>query len=486
MFVVMQFSGQRRIYSKMENVVYYTNVCRNEVLMERYSVRPVGRPVAIEVEVPGSKSITNRALLMAAMGKGESVLNGVLFSEDSNYFLHALENLGFQIEVKKKERIVSIVGWGGQIPKKSAEVYVGSAGTAARFLVAFLAMGDGVYHLDSSEQMKKRPMRELLEALEQLGTKIIYQGEPYTFPMTIEGIGKDRPEEKSVSAVVELNIDRSSQFLSALLMAAPLRFSNLRIRLTGSRSARSYVEMTEQMMKQFGHPGVKRVDGNCYETEPGQYQARFYQIEPDVSAACYFYAMAAVTGGSTVVRHMRRESLQGDMKFLEVLEQMGCRVEWLPEGEGLSGQCNKEAVELQLRLTGPPDGRLRGIAVSFSDFSDQALTMAAIAPYADAPVTIQGIAHIRGQESDRISVIHTELERLGIQCEETEDSITVYPGEPLGTSIRTYDDHRVAMSFAIVGLRTEGIVIENPSCCKKTFPEYFTVLEHVCYSEKNR
>lgn len=212
MFVVMQFSGQRRIYSKMENVVYYTNVCRNEVLMERYSVRPVGRPVAIEVEVPGSKSITNRALLMAAMGKGESVLNGVLFSEDSNYFLHALENLGFQIEVKKKERIVSIVGWGGQIPKKSAEVYVGSAGTAARFLVAFLAMGDGVYHLDSSEQMKKRPMRELLEALEQLGTKIIYQGEPYTFPMTIEGIGKDRPEEKSVSAVVELNIDRSSQF----------------------------------------------------------------------------------------------------------------------------------------------------------------------------------------------------------------------------------------------------------------------------------
>lgn len=447
--------------------------------METYAVKTVDRPLAIEVEVPGSKSITNRALLMAAMANGKSVLKGVLFSDDSRYFLQALKNLGFQIEVREEERTVCIEGQAGEIPKKDAEIYVGSAGTAARFLTAFLAMGDGVYHVDSSEQMKKRPIRELLEALGQLGVKITYQGEEYTFPMIIEGIGKSRPEKKKNSAV-ELNIDRSSQFLSALLMTAPLCFSSLKIRLTGSRSARSYVEMTEQMMKQFGHSGVRRLEEDCYETLEGVYHAQCYQIEPDVSAACYFYAMAAVTGGNAVVRHMRKDSLQGDMRFLKVLEQMGCTVAWIPLRDSSSVQGADDNGEvLQLRLTGPPDGKLKGVTASFSDFSDQALTMAAIAPYADAPVTIQGIAHIRGQESDRISVIHTELGKMGIKCVEEGDGITIYPGRPQGARIRTYDDHRVAMAFAIMGLRTEGVLIENPSCCKKTFPDYFTVMGQV-------
>ena len=430
--------------------------------METYEVKKAGGPVAMQVEVPGSKSITNRSLLMAAMGDGESVLKGVLFSDDSRYFLRALEDLGFQIEVEEKEKTVRIKGQGGRIPKKEAEIYAGSAGTAARFLTAFLAMGDGVYRVDASEQMKKRPMRELLEVLEKLGADISYQGEEYTFPMVIEGIGRKRPDRRKESAAVELNIDRSSQFLSALLMTAPLRFSSLKVRLTGSRSARSYVEMTEQMMKQFGHPGVRRLDGDCYEALEGGYHAQCYQIEPDVSAACYFYAMAAVTGGSAVVRHMRRDSLQGDMKFLTVLEKMGCYISW------------KEG---QLLLQGPEGGKLHGVAESFSDFSDQALTMAAIAPYADTPVTIQGIAHIRGQESDRVSVICKELGKLGIECSKTEDSVTVYPGKLHGAEIETYDDHRVAMAFAIIGLRTEGIIIKNPSCCKKTFPEYFDVLD---------
>lgn len=437
--------------------------------MEIYSVKPVEKPVTIEVEVPGSKSITNRALLMAAMGNGESVLKGVLFSDDSKYFIQALKDLGFVIVVDEEKRTVQIVGQGGRIPEKSGKVYVGSAGTAARFLTAFLAMGDDVYQVDASEQMKKRPMKELLIALEQLGASITYHGDRYTFPMTIVGIGKDRPENQKGSASVKLNIDRSSQFLSALLMVAPLRFSSLRINLTGSRSARSYVEMTEQMMKQFGHPGVKRLGENCYETGEGVYQAQTYQVEPDVSAACYFYAMAAVTGGSAIVRHMRQDSLQGDMKFLQILEQMGCTIQWTDSGDE----------ECQLLLRGPGGGRLKGIKASFSDFSDQALTMAAIAPFADAPVAIQGIAHIRGQESDRAAVICTELRRLGIRCQETEDSITIYPGRPKGARIQTYDDHRVAMAFAIMGLRIEGVVIENPSCCKKTFPEYFTVIEQI-------
>lgn len=434
--------------------------------METYSVKTVQKPVEITVEVPGSKSITNRALLMAAMGKGKSELNGVLFSDDTRYFLQALKVLGFEIEIDEEEKRICITGQGGEIPKKEAEIYVGSAGTAARFLTAFLAMGDGVYKVDSSEQMKKRPMKELVCALEELGAKISYQEEMYNFPMIIKGIGAgDASRERT--AEVELNIDRSSQFLSALLMVAPLCFECLTIRLTGTRNARSYVEITEQMMKQFGHPGVEKAR-NCYTVKKAGYLAKEYQIEPDVSAACYFYAMAAVTGGNAMVYHMRKDSLQGDMKFLNVLEQMGCTLSW-----------KSEKGREELWLKGPEGGRLHGIEKAFSDFSDQALTMAAIAPFADAPVVIQGIAHIRGQESDRIKVIHTELERMGIKCRETEDGITIYPGEVQGALVHTYDDHRAAMAFAITGLRAEGIVIENPSCCKKTFPEYFSVLENI-------
>lgn len=434
--------------------------------METYPVRTVQKPIDIMVEVPGSKSITNRALLMAAMGKGESELNGVLFSDDTRYFLQALKELGFVIRVEEEKKRVCIVGQGGKIPKKEAEVYVGSAGTAARFLTAFLAMGDGIYQVDSSEQMKKRPMKELLCVLEDLGVEISYQEERYNFPMQISGIGAKGSSYGQI-AEVKLNIDRSSQFLSALLMVAPLRFESLTVRLTGKRNARSYVEITEQMMKQFGHPGVEK-DENCYQVNKADYLARNYRIEPDVSAACYFYAMAAVTGGRAMVYRMRKDSLQGDMKFLNVLEQMGCTLSWKP---GKDGE--------ELWLTGPEGGRLRGVSEVFSDFSDQALTMAAVAPFADAPVVIRGIAHIRGQESNRIKVIQTELGRMGIKCEETEDSITIYPGEVQGAFVHTYDDHRVAMAFAITGLRAEGIQIENPSCCKKTFPEYFSVLNQI-------
>lgn len=426
--------------------------------MEKYLVKKVSAPLHIEVDVPGSKSITNRALLMAAMGHGESELRGVLFSDDSKYFLESLQSLGFFLEIDEEKRSVRILGQGGAVPKKEAKIFVGSAGTAARFLTAFLAMSDGKYEVNASEQMKKRPMKELLTALEKLGARISYMEKEYTFPMVIEGISAH-----SATAKVELNIDRSSQFLSALLMVAPLRFDELTICLTGSRSARSYVEMTEQMMKQFGHPGVCQINENSYRVGAGKYTAQSYQIEPDVSAACYFYAMAAVTGGTAIVHHMRKNSLQGDMRFLDILQKMGCTISWTDAG--------------QLLLTGPSN--LKGFTESFSDFSDQALTAAAIAPYADSPVTIQGIAHTRGQESNRIEVICTELARLGVRCQEKEDGVTIYPGKIHGASIQTYEDHRVAMAFAIAGLCTEGVVIENPQCCRKTFPEYFEVLDAV-------
>ncbi|MBR1741963.1 MAG: 3-phosphoshikimate 1-carboxyvinyltransferase [Lachnospiraceae bacterium] len=432
---------------------------------KEYHVPPVKEPLHIRVEVPGSKSITNRALLLAAMADGASELDGVLFSEDSEVFIKALKDLGFSVEAEKAKHFVRVEGIGGGIPKKKAEIFVGSAGTAARFLTAFLAMNDGEYDLDATEQMRKRPMRELLMALEELGAEFVFKEEAYHFPFRVKGIRQEMEK-----AEVSLNIDRSSQFLSALLLSAPFRIGSLKIHLTGKRSARSYVEMTEQMMKEFGHAGVKRLGENDYEVERGKYQPGRYEIEPDVSAACYFYAMAAVTGGSAVVSRMKRDSLQGDMKFLSVLKKMGCRVE-LKETED-----DRES----LILYGPEGGRLRGFDESFSDFSDQTMTAAAIAPFADSTVTIRGIAHIRGQESDRVSAIETELKAMKVRCETEKDRITIYPGTPVGTKVHTYHDNRVAMAFAITGLMTDGVIIEDPDCCKKTFPEYFEILEEIC------
>lgn len=438
----------------------------------------------IVAEVPGSKSITNRALLLAAMADGTSRLEGAAFSEDSVHFLNALKELGFTAQADEKKCSVVIEGHGGKIPNKNAKIYVGSAGTAARFLTAFTAMGDGEYILESSDQMRKRPMRELLVALESLGAEFTWLEDEYTFPMKVKGIlyGRNsdinsaKKSEMNLNGViadkviepkqVDLNIDRSSQFLSALLLVLPIAFDDVTIKMTGTRQARSYVEMTEQMMKQFGHTGIEKLAGDCYRVRGMKYTALNYNIEPDVSAACYFYALAAATGKRAMVKRMRKDSLQGDMKFIGMLEKMGCEVRWDKDKEN------------NLWLKGP-DGKLKGIEVKMSDFSDQALTLAAIAPFADSKVTITGIAHIRGQESDRIKVIIDELTKIGISCNELTDGVEIYPGTPKNVEIETYNDHRVAMSFAVTGLAGDGMTILNPECCKKTFAGFFDEIDRL-------
>lgn len=438
----------------------------------------------IVAEVPGSKSITNRALLLAAMADGTSRLEGAAFSEDSVHFLNALKELGFTAQVDEKKCSVVIEGHGGKIPNKNAKLYVGSAGTAARFLTAFTAMGDGEYILESSDQMRKRPMRELLVALESLGAEFTWLEDEYTFPMKVKGIlyGRNsdinsaKKSQMNLNGViadkliepkqVDLNIDRSSQFLSALLLVLPIAFDDVTIKMTGTRQARSYVEMTEQMMKQFGHTGIEKLAGDCYRVRGMKYTALNYNIEPDVSAACYFYALAAATGKRAMVKRMRKDSLQGDMKFIDLLEKMGCEVRWDKDKEN------------NLWLKGP-DGKLKGIEVKMSDFSDQALTLAAIAPFADSKVTITGISHIRGQESDRIKVIVDELTKMGISCNELTDGVEIYPGTPKNVEIETYNDHRVAMSFAVTGLAGDGMTILNPECCKKTFAGFFDEIDRL-------
>ena len=466
-----------------------------------YKVSPFGGAVNIRVRVPGSKSMTNRALLLAALSEGDSVLRGIGVSDDSRVFMEALTALGFDLTESygaDDSVSVKISGCGGDLPEKDTKVYVGSAGTAARFLTAMMALSDGIYEVTSSEQMKKRPMKELLEALELLGAIFDFHEEAYAFPFTVTGRLHEANAGKPVPAEVPLNIDRSSQFLSALLLCGPMVAEGFKIRLTGTREAISYVKISEHMMKQFGfcRPATASSLGDgpslssllaceaagspdIYTVTPGGgYSARDYRIEPDVSAACYFYAMAAVNGGSATVIGVNRDNTQGDMRFIDLLEKMGCTV-----GEDDNGDIVVE------RASETP---LKGVEVDMSDYSDQTMTLAAIAPFADAPVTITGVSHIRGQESDRIHGIATELSRLGVSCEERDDGVRIVPFSDNDVSvmpegylkrndgkeirIETYDDHRMAMAFAVTGTRLGGVTIMNPECCRKTFDSYFDIL----------
>lgn len=417
----------------------------------------------VETVVPGSKSITNRALLLAAMANGTSVLNGCLTSDDARHFLQCLKTLGFPVKEVSDGNLgsnITITGFGGTIPEKKAEIYVGSAGTAARFLVAMLAFSDGEYVVNSSEQMKKRPMQPLIDALRDAGATVKCMEKEGHFPLHIIG-AKDK---SLIPDTFTVNIDKSSQFLSALLIAVGTLKKKAEIHVVGNHGL-SYVDLTAEMMKDFGVVTEKVVvDGQIrYQfSGEGSYQALSYNIEPDMSAAAYFYALAAVLGVKIAVKGVTSHMLQGDTAFLKLLEKMGCTVQ---ETENIV-------------VTGPKNGKLMGgFTIDMSAFSDQALTLGAIAPFADAPITITGIGHIRLQECDRIKAIVNNLAVLGIKTEEKEDQVTIYPGTPVGGEVETYEDHRVAMSFALTGLRTEGVKIKNPSCCKKTFAEYFEVLE---------
>ncbi len=412
----------------------------------------------IFVKVPGSKSITNRALMIAALGNGMSYITGIQKSDDSEHFIKCLINLGF--EIKEKDDTITIKGNDGEVPNKKAEIYVGSAGTAARFLTAMLAMSDGEYIINASEQMQKRPMKELIRALELCGAEFEFQKDAYSLPFKVRGIGNKGYKEE---LIFDINIDKSSQYLSALMMAAPMTHKKTVIRLTGTRSAKSYVVITEKVMQKFGVDIIHDRE-NEYVIEAGAlYKGIEYFCEPDVSAACYFYSMAAACGVSAVVQGVHTDSMQGDIKFIKVLSDMGCKV--IDTNEGIC-------------VTGT--GKLKGLTVDMSDFSDQALTLAAIAPFTDTGVTITNVGHIRNQESNRVMSMYNELVRMGIECTAYDDGIKIEPGAPKPALIRTYNDHRVAMAFSVTGLKAEGIRIDNPDCCRKTFPDYFEILDGLC------
>lgn len=409
----------------------------------------------IKAHVPGSKSITNRALLIAALSDGKSHLKHALFSDDSKYFLSSLQSLGFLVESCEETEEITITGFGGKIPKKKAEIYVGSAGTAARFLTALLGLSDGEYQILASKQMQKRPMKSLFDALTSLGAKIEYQGSEGFLPIQIGN-------KEITQTEVTVDIDKSSQFLSALLMVSPLFQHGLKIHVTGNHGM-AYIELTIKMMKQFG-VYVDRKENTFIVPANQKYQARDYEIEPDISAACYFYAMAPLLQRRVQVRNVHTQALQGDIAFLSVLVQMGAKM--VEESDGIIMEGT---------------GELHGVCADLSACSDQTMTLAALAVFADSETKITGIGHIRFQESNRIEAVKTELCRMGIVCEEIENGLRIKPGMPKPAQIETYEDHRMAMGFTLIGLRADGIVIKDPDCCAKTFVNYFDELERVLY-----
>lgn len=429
--------------------------------MDIYKVRPIfaqqTKPFDLTIDAPGSKSITNRALMLAALSDGPVTLDGVLFSDDSRHFLKCLTDLGFDLHINETARRVRVVGLGGRIPKQEASINVGSSGTAARFLTAMLGFCPGTWHLDASQQMRKRPMASLLDTLQALGCRIIFEDKPGYFPFTIISRGITASE-------ATVNIDDSSQFLSALLMSAVLLPHDFTLHITGHHGL-SYIRMTTRMMTLFGAKVCELDDGNWRISGESAYHREHYQIEPDVSAAAYFYGMAVLSGGRVLVRHVHFDSLQGDVALLRAFVSMGCQAEDTPDGIG---------------LTGPENGRLKGGDLDMSSFSDQALTVAALAPFADGPIAIRNVGHIRLQESDRMAAIVENLTRMGVRAEIKGDDILIDPGQPHPAIIETYDDHRVAMAFSLTGLRAPGIQISNPMCCRKTFENYFDVLEQIC------
>lgn len=426
-------------------------------MSEIYAVKKYTNKAPIIVEVPGSKSITNRALMLAALSDGICTLDGVLFSDDSRAFLSCLVALGFEVNIDEAKKAVTIHGLAGEIPNPNAQINVRSAGTAARFLTAMLAFAGGHYTLNSSEQMKKRPMEPLLSELRKVGVTINCLEKEGHFPFEIHS-QRINVEE------IAMDTNISSQFVSALLMAGILMPNGLRIHMLGNRIDGAYIRITLKMMQQFGIEVGQ--DGNiCNVPNNRHYHIDYYNIEPDVSAACYFYAMAPLLGTSVIVKNVYYNSIQGDIQFLSVLEKLGCTT---------------EETNMGIRVVGS-GSTYNGITVDMNNFSDQTMTLAVLAPFANSETTITNVAHIRLQESDRIKAIVQELTQLGLHCEELDDvaGLRIFPGKIKPATIETYEDHRMAMAFALIGLRVEGIKISNPKCCAKTFENYFEILDDI-------
>ena len=425
-------------------------------------------PICCRLRVPGSKSITNRALICAALSEKKTKLTGVLDSEDTQVMIEALRSLGLQIMHNKELAVIEIEGCGGRFPNRKAEIYTANSGTTARFLTAVLAATTGCnYRVYGKPRMHERPIGDLIAALQQLRCDIRSENGNDCPPVLIGGNG-----QFGGNASIAGNI--SSQFLSALLMAAPISDSGVTLTVQGELVSVPYIRMTLEVMRAFGVTVEAADDFSQFSFDADSGYGKktaaetfCYDIEPDASAASYFFAAAAVTGGSATIAGLSQNSLQGDIDFCRCLEQMGCRVQFADNSTTVTGIGNK----------------LRGITVDMNAISDTVMTLGVVALFAEGATRITNVGHIRHKETDRIAALACELRKFGARVDEFANGLEIVPPETFPENeiaIDTYDDHRMAMSFAVAGLRVPHVVIRNPECVAKTYPRFFDDFERYC------
>ena len=424
-----------------------------------FAVEPIDHPVDATVIVPGSKSLTNRALICAGLAEGASIIDNALVADDSLAMRQALGALGVGLAVDDTAQRIAVTGTGGRLRPGPRELDMRLSGTTSRFLLPVVAaFGEGRYRIDGGAPLRARPMGPVLDGIAALGAAVEPEGAPGHLPVTVDTPGALRGGDVAVAG------DTSSQFLSGLLLAAPGTRDGVRLHVTTPLVSRPFVDLTVDVMAAFGvdvagdgGPG----DLPLFTVAPGRYRAADHRVEPDASAASYLLAAAALLGGRVTVAGLGSGTRQGDARFADLLARMGARVQRTADGTTVTGS----------------GGTLRSPGeVDMVDMPDMAQTLAAVAVFADAPTRVTGVELIRGHETDRIAAVVTELRRAGIRADEHRDGFTVHPGTPRPARIETYDDHRMAMSFALLGLRAPGIEIADPACVGKTFPRFWDVL----------
>jgi 3-phosphoshikimate 1-carboxyvinyltransferase len=433
------------------------------------TIVPVEGPLDATVSVPGSKSLTNRALVCAALAEGVTTIDGALVADDTEAMASALRTLGAEIVAGPGDREggggapaptrITVTGTGGDLAPGPLDLDLRLSGTTSRFLLPVVALGSGRYHLDGRPPLRVRPMGPVLAGIEALGARVEPHGPAGHLPVTVVAPGD------VVGGRVDVPGDTSSQYVSGLLLAGPYCRAGLRVRVTTRLVGRPFVDMTVAVMAAFGVTVAVADDVHSpvFAVPAGRYRGTGYRVEPDASAASYFLAAAAICGGRVTVEGLGDGGLQGDAGFADLLAAMGAGVERSAAATTVIGPAH-----------------LRGLGdVDLSAMPDMAQTLAAVAVFADRPTRVRGIDFIRGHETDRIAATVRELQRCGIDAREEPDGFVVHPGIPQPARVATYDDHRMAMSFALLGLRVPGIEIEEPGCVAKTFPGYWATLDRL-------
>jgi len=415
-------------------------------------IRPVEN-IQTTVTIPGSKSYTNRALLIAGLTNGECRLEKPLVSDDTKYMIRALKAFGVPVQEEQEAFIVS--GKGGKLSTPDVDIFIGNAGTAMRFLTTLSALAPGKIRLDGDERMRERPVADLLDCLTLMGVHAVSRNNNGCPPIDIAG------GEASKGGEVELAGEKSSQYLTSILLSAPYFKKDTCINIKGDLTSKSYADITLDIMKTFGVQ-VENEKYQHFKVKAGdRYKAQTYQVESDWSSASYFLAAAAVTGGEVTLDNINTQSVQGDAQFTSVLEKMGCQIE-------------KKTNSIHIK--GKP---LHGITINMNNMPDAVQTLAVTALFAKGETVIKGIGNLRIKETDRIAALTKELTRLGAEVKAGEDYLIVKPGDYTGAEIETYNDHRMAMSFAVAGLKIPGILIKNPNCVEKSFPDFFRRFENL-------